>query len=393
MKYFIKSKREEFVPEIAQRHSSTRPSVSDIDGKVVIANLTAEAVEPLRNSPHFEVYEDLEFKPLDEEWWKRQTPAPMAGPPPWANKSQADVMKHNRAAEAWTASRGARVTIAVVDTGVDGSMPEFHRRSSWNTSPSFQTAWEDSVGHGTMCAAIACGSTEQGGRYDGVAPDATLLAARTTLYASDLYLVYQDLLRSKRKQLFPGGLVVSNSYGLYTCTAPAWPEGHPYAELIRTCIADGIVFVFAAGNNHGFGLCKFPAADDHPNSIWAVNSIDEVITVGTVNWNESNQEPGEHSNSSRGPGQWSVSASKPDVVAPTYGEVAWGGQYRSMEWWGTSGACPQVAGLAALLLAKKPGLTPSQVATIIKQSARKLPHPAACVGSGIIDCAEAIKLV
>src|SRR5262249_51219167 len=152
---------------------------------------------------------------------------------------------------------------------------------------------------------------------------------------------------------------------------------------------------FAAGNNHAFGLCQHPETDDHPNTIWAVNSIDEVITVGTVDWDESNQAVGgEHANSSRGPGQWSIRQDKPDVVAPTYGEVVWGATYRRLEWWGTSGACPQVAGLAALLLSLHPALTPAQVQRLICANARPLPgKPATCVGHGIINCLATIQSV
>ena len=139
------------------------------------------------------------------------------------------------------------------------------------------------------------------------------------------------------------------------------------------------------------GLCKFPAADSQPNTIWSVNSIDEVITVGTVDWNDSNQAAGgEHANSSRGPGQWSMLGNKPDLVAPTYGEVVWGGGYRRMEWWGTSGACPQVAGLAALLLEQDPTRTPAQIKEIIKQSAKHLGAPPGCVGAGLLDCRAAL---
>ena len=32
-----------------------------------------------------------------------------------------------------------------------------------------------------------------------------------------------------------------------------------------------------------------------------------------------------------------VAHKKPDVVAPTYGEVVWGNGYRVMEWWGQAG--------------------------------------------------------
>lgn len=307
----------------------------------------------------------------------------------------ADVMDHNRASKAWSQSQGEAVTIAVVDTGTDGSMTEFPDRSPHSYAPSFASPWADTVGHGTMCAAIACGTNAAGGRYNVVAPKATLLTARSTLFASDLYLIYQELLKHKRAGEFQKGLVVSNSYGLYTCTPPSYPQGHPYVDLVRKCLSEGMVFVFAAGNNHAFGLCNYPEADDHPNTIWAVNSIDEIICVGTVDWNESNDSAGgEHANSSRGPGQWSTRLDKPDVVAPTYGEVVWGGGYQKMEWWGTSGACPQVSGLAALLLSKDPSLTPDQIRTVIRSSARKLTgKPANCVGSGIIDCEAAITMV
>jgi serine protease AprX len=304
-------------------------------------------------------------------------------------------MEQIKAPDAWGVSRGDGVTIAVVDTGTDGSMREFPRRSQDSYGVVLPNVWEDKVGHGTMCAAIACGSDENGGRYNGVAPHATLLSARTDLSATDLYLIYQHLLRQFSRGTFDKGLVVSNSYGLYRCVPPEYREGHPYIDLVRACVRAGIVFVFAAGNNHGSAVCAFPEADDHPTTIWAVNSIDEVITVGTVDWDEGNQRVGsEHANSSRGPGQWSTRADKPDVVAPTYGEVAWGGRYERMEWWGTSGACPQVAGLAALLLSRNPGLAPDDIREVVRSTARELTgKPPNCVGAGIIDCAETIRNV
>jgi serine protease AprX len=399
MKVFIKTQNEVHVPTVLKMHKASEAVVSEEDNQVVIADLPEESINELREAPQFEVYDDIEFQPAPPsgaEWWRRQIgqPLPMLAPV-WHSKTQKDVMDHNRASSAWAKSRGDGVTIAVVDTGADGSMPEFIHRSPHSYAPSFATPWTDTVGHGTMCAAIACGNSSSGGRYDGVAPDANLLVARSTLFATDLYLIYQQLLKLKRNGEFSKGIVVSNSYGLYTCSPPSYPQGHPYVDLVKKCIEEGMVFIFAAGNNHAFGLCNNPEIDDHPNTIWAVNSIDDVITVGTIDWNESNDTAGgEHANSSRGPGQWSTRLDKPDVVAPTYGEVVWGGGYQRMEWWGTSGACPQVAGLAALLLARDSSLTPNQLRLIIRSSARTLAGKSAnCVGDGIIDCHVALKQV
>ena len=69
----------------------------------------------------------------------------------------------------------------------------------------------------------------------------------------------------------------------------------------------------------------------------------------------------------------------------------WGCGYSAMEWWGTSGAAPQVAGLAALMLAKNPSLTPAQIQTIIKNSCINIGLPPSCAGAGLIDCLTAVN--
>lgn len=375
--------------EIALALGRAPSSVSHVDEEtpeVSILELEKEDIESLQRSGAFTVYEDIQFVPFDPPG------GPPNGQPPWANKSQKDVMEHIRAPEAWRIARGHRVTIAVVDTGVDGSMKEFaeYRRSEHNHAFNSPQPWVDESGHGTMCAAIACGSVADGGRYDGVAPRADLLSARCTFTAAEIYTIYGRLLRRKEMGGFAKGLVVSNSFGLEKPVEI--PRNHPYLERFKVCAARGIVMVCAAGNNHAFGADEDLEIADHPNTIWSINSLDEVITVGTVDWDESNRKQGsQHARSSRGPGQWSQRGDKPDVVAPGYGEVAWGGRYRTVEWWGTSGACAQVAGLAALLLSVRPDLTPDQVRLMIRGTAKKLDAPRNCVGAGLIDCAAALQ--
>jgi serine protease AprX len=243
-----------------------------------------------------------------------------------------------------------------------------------------------------MCATIAGATKSAGGKFDGVAPDATILSARTTLMASDIHIIYDELISAKKGGKIPGPLVISNSYGLYTCSAPTGlPEDHPYLDIVVEAVKNSIPVVFAAGNNHWDVLCKYDPKACTPNTIWGVNSHDMVMSVGTVNENNSNQDSATpHPNSSRGPGQWAHSTTKPDCVAPTYGEVVWGCGYRHMDWWGTSGACPQVAGLAALLLSANPALSPAQVYNIIRRTCKVLGAPPTCVGAGLIDCAAAV---
>jgi len=58
---------------------------------------------------------------------------------------------------------------------------------------------------------------------------------------------------------------------------------------------------------------------------------------------------------------------------------------------GTSMATPHVAGVAALMLAVKPTLTPDQVESLLKSSARAFPVACSGCGSGLVDALAAVN--
>jgi serine protease AprX len=369
------------------------PRQSKVQPTLLVGALDETEARALERSG-VQVYEDIEFEPFPGPSAKEFWDSPPDTAAPAAQLSLDDVLRHIRAPDAWTRTRGAGVTVAIVDTGICGQLREFPaaKRSPIDLQTAFAGHhWEDTRGHGSMCATIAAGTTADGGKFNGVAPDATVLSARTTLVATDIYDIYDDLITLKRNGTVRS-LVISNSYGLYTCQPSGVPRDHPYLEIVLMAIGDGIPVVFAAGNNHYDVACNHDPTICSPNTIWAVNSHDQVISVGTVNAENSNRDRATpHVNSSRGPGEWAVGLPKPDCVAPTYGEVVWGCDYRVMDWWGTSGACPQVAGLATLILSVNPLLNATQVADIIRSTCRDIGAPATCVGRGLIDCASAVE--
>lgn len=303
-----------------------------------------------------------------------------------------DVLAQIAAPEAWERSRGEDVAIAVVDTGIDGSRPEFplaKRMGSWQ--PGGHAPWTDWEGHGTMCATIAAGTRTAGGTFDGVAPAAGVIACKTYFYDTELTAIYDYLiaLLDENPNL---RIIATNSFGLKTGTAPPPPANLDFADALDEAVGRGIPVFFSAGNYHQ--LAGGAAADCEPTSIWLHKCREDVASVATCKldgsmWNYSSRGPGQNF------GQPGMGA-KPDVTAPTprNGRVVYGAGIRVLpNGWGTSGACPQVAGLAALLVSARRSLSPLQVYEAIRAGTVALGHGANCEGAGRIDCAAALALV
>jgi serine protease AprX len=310
------------------------------------------------------------------------------GPPP-AEKGPSldDVLEAIRARDAWrNGNRGGGATIAIVDTGVDGDrreMPFWKRRGSWQVQGAMPFC--DPVGHGTLCAVVAAGTRAAGGRFEGVAPDAGIIACRTRFFDSELTAIYDHLIAlvEADKSL---RLITTNSFGR-RCGLPPPPVEGDFPAALEEAIAAGIAVFFSAGNNHD--LAGGRPADCHPSTIWHYKGRADVFTVGTCDLEGRLWEY-----SSRGPGQ-EGNAAKPDIVAPTPrdGLVAFGGEARSFpEGWGTSGACPQAAGLAALLWTAEPSLTVGELLGRIRAGARDLGLAWTCQGAGQLDCFASLAI-
>lgn len=297
-----------------------------------------------------------------------------------------DVLDAIKAREAWKETRGAGVTIAIVDTGVNGNRPEFplaKRRDQW--APAGENPWLDYNGHGTMCACIATATRAEGGEFDGVAPEARLVSCRTHFYDSELTGIY-DFLGDLAEQGEP--MIASNSFGIATGTAPPEPADSDFPDALGEAIDRGVIVCFSAGNYHQ--LAGGQPDQCTPTSVWRYKCRDDVLAVAA-----SKPDDTMWFYSSRGPGQHAGEAGmgdKPNVTAPTppQGRVVFGDAVKSLpDGWGTSGACPQVAGLLALLASKR--RAPRQeLFAAVTDTTRSIGLGANCQGTGVIDCEKAV---
>lgn len=301
-----------------------------------------------------------------------------------------EVLETVFARQAWAETRGAGVTIAIVDTGVNGARAEIPsgRRSPYGWAPAGESAWTDYRGHGTMCATIAAASRDQGGEFEGVAPEATVMACRTYFYDTELTAIYQLL----RDRALKGEVIVaSNSFGTKTGSAPPPPDVD-FLDAMSEAIDAGVFVVFSAGNYHELagGL---PNACG-PTTIWGHKCREDVLAVATCKLDRSMW-----GYSSRGPGQFAGSPgnqTKPDVTAPTpeNGRIVYGSSVVTMPFgWGTSGACPQVAGLAALLRSKNAGAGRVELQDAIRNTTDVLGSDPHCGGAGTIHCQRALAAI
>ncbi|MPZ26746.1 MAG: S8 family serine peptidase [Micromonosporaceae bacterium] len=282
------------------------------------------------------------------------------------------------APDAWAAgSDGTGTTVAVLDTGIDGTHPDLAGKvraaANFSTSPTT----EDRFGHGTHVAGIVASTgAASGGARAGVAPGAELLNGKVLNDSGQGFT--SDIIEGMEWAASQGADVVNMSLG-----GGATDGTDPLSQAVDRITAEsGTLFVISAGNSGG------------EYSVGSPGAATAALTVGAVDRDESLAPF-----SSRGP-RLSDDAIKPEITAPGVGIVSARAagvdlgrpvdeHYLSAS--GTSMSAPHVAGAAALLAQAHPEWDGPAVKDALVSTAA--PNPELSLyeqGAGRLDAARAV---
>ena len=303
---------------------------------------------------------------------------------------------------------GRNVTVAVLDTGIDGTHPDLAGRVIKNIkladtlglgvgfhypidSPNLPNT-DLLYGHGSFVAGVIGGNgNRSSGKYSGVAPGANLVG----LSAGDLTLLYVlegfDYLLANGNSL--NVRVVNCSFSANT----VFDVNDPVNIATKLLTDNGVNVVFSAGNT---------GPGQHTLNPYAIAPW--VVSVGATDT------PG-HLASFSSRGDFASGLFHPTVVAPGVNVVSIRGSgvtnvtgaegianvdlqrlsltelpyYTTAS--GTSFSAPQVAGTIALMLDANPSLTPAEVRDILQRSATPLaPYYQHEVGAGMLNAHAAV---
>jgi subtilisin family serine protease len=292
------------------------------------------------------------------------------------------VLNMLNAEAAWSVTRGAGVTVAVIDSGVNPDVSDLSGSviigpdyTGVTTRPSSKN-WGV---HGTWMASLIAGHGHDDGLSGvvGTAPAARILSIRVIPDRADPHyrkyereeetVIQQSLANGIKYAVKHGAKVISMSIGYSAPSVTVRSE-------LQNAYDHGVVVIASAGNSGGPSSGRigkapesFPA--DYPGviSVSAVNVSGDVAPFSSDNL--------------------SVKVAAPGVSVPAQGRD---GQYWSVS--GTSPACALVAGVAALIKSKYPRLAPDLVARALTSTTTDRPADGydSQVGFGIVDAAAAL---
>jgi subtilisin family serine protease len=242
-----------------------------------------------------------------------------------------------RLPEAHTLAHGAKIIVAVIDSGIDVKHPELAGAI---------TASYDALGskegphvHGTGIA----GAIVAHARLMGSAPAAKILAIRAFGVAangaeSSSFVILKGLDYAASH----GAQIINMSF--------AGPKDALIERGIAAVAAKGIVMVAAAGNAGAKSPPLYPAANENVIAVSATDDQDRLFSA-----------------SNRG-GYVAVAAPGVDIFLPAPDD-----KYQMTS--GTSFSAAYVSGIAALALERNPALKPDDVRAILMKTARDLGAP------------------
>jgi type VII secretion-associated serine protease mycosin len=280
--------------------------------------------------------------------------------------------------QAWQTTKGAGVTVAVLDTGVENDHPDLVGNVLTGKdmigfgAVRGQRAW---ARHGTAMAGIIAGHGHGPGNADGVmgiAPEAKILPVRVILEDGD---PARARARNTRGNALAEGIRWAADHGADVINLSLGDDSasaHPEAgedDAVQYALKKGAVVVASAGNGGEKGdHISYPAAYPGVIAATAVDKFGTRASFSTRRWYATVAAPGDD-----------VVIADPD--------------HKYYEGWGTSAASAFVSGAAALVKAAHPELTPAQIKGLLEDTARNAPTGGRddSRGFGFVDPAAALK--
>lgn len=280
---------------------------------------------------------------------------------------------------------GRGVCIAVLDTGLyphnDIMIRKNGKVKNFVDFIGAKSQLYDDNGHGThVCGIIASNGMSSNGKYMGIAPGADLVVIKVMDkngggLISDIAAGIEWIIEHKEQYNIR---IVSMSLGVDGRVG----RNDALLKEAERMWDHGIAVFVAAGNN-----------GPEKKTINVPGVSPKLITVGCVDDLRTIQRTDDvvAEFSSRGPANKTI---KPDVVAPGVDIISLKNQqkqYAKMS--GTSMSTPMAAGIAALMLQKRPDLTPQQIKDILMKNTYSLREDKNSQGKGELDMTRILSQI
>lgn len=237
----------------------------------------------------------------------------------------------------WHISQGETVKVAVIDTGIAYDHPDLKENVAGgvNILEKQKPPYDDN-GHGTHVAGIIGAVNNQSGIV-GIAPRTNLYSVKT--FNKDGTAKLSNIIKAIDWSIENEMDILNMSFG--------FNEPSPtFKEAIKRAYEAGVLMVAASGNRGTRGLIEYPAQFDETIGISSINENDKISDFSAI-----------------GP-QVTLTAPGENIISTWLNK-----SFRELS--GTSMAVAHVSGVAALIINKSPLISSTELAYILKQSAKK----------------------
>ncbi len=289
-----------------------------------------------------------------------------------------------RTQQAWDIETGSpNITVAVIDTGVDYNHPDIDKVNTMWTDDQGHYGYDyvnndsdpiDDFGHGTHVAGTIAGFTNNSIGISSISWHSKIMAVKGFDNHGSGYDSW--LVACINYAVENGADILSNSWG-------GFGNSQALADAFQTAYDVGCVNVAAAGNSNMDARYFSPA------------NLSTVITVSAFDVNDQKASFSNYGTkidvAAPGVDILSLRANGTDMYNDGGTHIVGNYYYRAD---GTSMACPQVSGLAALILSLRPDFTNEQVREVIRTAADDVDAPDFDLNSGYgrINAYEALQI-